>query len=204
MKAENRHGRTSRGALRTACNTTTRNGADQRPRRPKARNERKKREALQKTHTSNSRKSGTDTTLDKDGLGADFHLFHTWSIGCYRKPMFRECSVLGEFFVVADGQLDVARDDAGTLVVPRGVTRELESLRDQVFQHGGQVDGRAGADALPKPSRLEQPSHLPDRELDARLRAARFTAGTFLPLALARAAALAFARHGRFGQVQRR
>jgi len=41
---------------------------------------------------------------------------------------------LGELLVVADGELDVARDDAGLLVVARGVPRELEGLRDEVLR----------------------------------------------------------------------
>ena len=35
---------------------------------------------------------------------------------------------LGEFLVVADGQLDVARDDAGLLVVSGRVTSEFENF----------------------------------------------------------------------------
>ena len=34
----------------------------------------------------------------------------------------------GELLVVADGQLDVARHDAGLLVVPRGVSGKLKNL----------------------------------------------------------------------------
>jgi hypothetical protein len=54
---------------------------------------------------------------------------------------------LGELLVVADRQLDVARHDAPLLVVFRGVTRELEHLRREVLQDGGQVDGGAAAQA---------------------------------------------------------
>ena len=35
----------------------------------------------------------------------------------------------GELLVVADGELDVARHDAGLLVVPRGVSGKLKNLR---------------------------------------------------------------------------
>jgi len=40
---------------------------------------------------------------------------------------------LGELFVVADRELDVARHDARLLVVARGVTREFEHFGAQVF-----------------------------------------------------------------------
>eukprot|EP01046_Picozoa_sp_COSAG06_P053452 COSAG06_NODE_9248_length_1947_cov_3.209416_1_plen_156_part_00 len=57
------------------------------------------------------------------------------------------CAQLVELLVVADGQLDVARDDAGLLVVAGGVAGELEDLGAEVLEHGGQVDRRAGSDA---------------------------------------------------------
>ena len=53
-----------------------------------------------------------------------------------------------ELVVVHDGQHDVARHDALLLVVARGVAGELEDLGREVLEHGRQVDGRAGADAL--------------------------------------------------------
>ena len=54
---------------------------------------------------------------------------------------------LGELLVVADRELDVARDDARLLVVARGVAGELEDLGGEVLEDGGEVDRRAGADA---------------------------------------------------------
>ena len=54
---------------------------------------------------------------------------------------------LGELLVVADRELDVARDDARLLVVARGVAGELENLGGEVLEDGGEVDRGAGADA---------------------------------------------------------
>ena len=54
---------------------------------------------------------------------------------------------LVELFVVAHGELDVPRDDAGLLVVAGGVARELEDLGAEVLEDGGEVDRGAGADA---------------------------------------------------------
>ncbi len=53
-----------------------------------------------------------------------------------------------ELLVVADGQLDVAGDDAGALVVASGVAGQLQDLGRQVLEHGGEVDGRASSDAV--------------------------------------------------------
>ncbi|KAK0154520.1 Histone H2A [Merluccius polli] len=55
---------------------------------------------------------------------------------------------LVELLVVADGQLQVAGDDAGLLVVAGGVPGQLQDLSGQVLQHRRQVHGSSGADAL--------------------------------------------------------
>ena len=49
---------------------------------------------------------------------------------------------------VADGELEVTRDDARLLVVAGGVAGELEDLGREVLEDGGEVDGRAGTDTL--------------------------------------------------------
>ena len=54
---------------------------------------------------------------------------------------------LVELLVVADGELDVPRDDAGLLVVAGGVAGELEDLSAEVLEDGREVDRGAGADA---------------------------------------------------------
>jgi hypothetical protein len=48
---------------------------------------------------------------------------------------------LVELLVVADRQLDVARDDAGLLVVAGSVTSQLQDLGGQIFQDGRKVHG---------------------------------------------------------------
>jgi len=51
---------------------------------------------------------------------------------------------LVELLVVADSQLQVTWDDAGLLVVARGVAGQLEDLSAQILQDGPQIDGSAG------------------------------------------------------------
>ncbi len=55
---------------------------------------------------------------------------------------------LVELLVVADGELQVTRDDAGLLVVSGSVSSQFEDLGAQVLEHRGQVDWRTGTDAL--------------------------------------------------------
>ena len=55
---------------------------------------------------------------------------------------------LVQFLVVADGQLEMTRNDASLLVVAGGVACQLENFGSQVFHDGGQVDRSTGTDAL--------------------------------------------------------
>ena len=62
---------------------------------------------------------------------------------------------LVELLVVLNGKGDVTRDDPGLLVVPGGVSGELEDLSAEVLEDGGEVDagsdsGPLGVSALPQ------------------------------------------------------
>ena len=62
-----------------------------------------------------------------------------------------DCDVseeLVQLFVVADGELEMARDDTGLLVVTGGVASEFENLSGEVLEDGGEVDGSTGTDTL--------------------------------------------------------
>jgi hypothetical protein len=50
---------------------------------------------------------------------------------------------LVQFLIVANGELEMARNDAGLLVVTGSVTSQLEDFRSQVLQDRGQVNGCA-------------------------------------------------------------
>lgn len=47
---------------------------------------------------------------------------------------------LVQLLVVADGKLEMARDDTGLLVVTGGVAGQLEDLSSQVLKDGREVD----------------------------------------------------------------
>ena len=66
---------------------------------------------------------------------------------------------LVELFVVADSQLQVARDNARLLVIPGRVSRQLQDLGRQVLQHRRQVHRRAGPDSLGVVALPEQAVH---------------------------------------------
>jgi hypothetical protein len=46
-----------------------------------------------------------------------------------------------QFLIVADGELEMTRDDTGLLVVTGGVTSQLEDFSCEVFEDGSEVDG---------------------------------------------------------------
>ena len=55
---------------------------------------------------------------------------------------------LVQLLVVADGELKVARDNTGLLVVAGSVTGQLEDLSSEVLKDGSEVDGGTGTDTL--------------------------------------------------------
>lgn len=55
---------------------------------------------------------------------------------------------LVQFLIVANGQLQMTRDDTGLLVVTSGVASQLENLSSQVFENGGEIDGSTGTNTL--------------------------------------------------------
>ena len=76
---------------------------------------------------------------------------------------------LVELLVVAHGKVQVTRDDASLLVIAGRVASELQHLGAEVLEHGGEVHGRAGADARGVLALLEEAVHTADGELETRL-----------------------------------
>lgn len=48
-----------------------------------------------------------------------------------------------QFFVIADGELEMAGDDSCFLVVASCIASQLKDFSGKIFQHGGEVDGSA-------------------------------------------------------------
>jgi hypothetical protein len=78
-----------------------------------------------------------------------------------------------QLFIVANGQLDVARDDASFLVVAGGIASKLENLGGQVLEHGTKVNRSSSANARGILALLEVTVHATNGELKTRLLGAR-------------------------------
>ena len=76
---------------------------------------------------------------------------------------------LAQLLVVPDGELDVPWDDPGLLVVPGGVSGQLEDLSGEVLHDGGEVDGGTGSDPGGVLSVLQIPPHPSHGELESSL-----------------------------------
>jgi len=70
-----------------------------------------------------------------------------------------------QFFVVADGQLDVAGSDAGALVVAGSVAGKLQNLGGKVLHHSSEVDGGTATNAGGIAALAQEPRDTANREL---------------------------------------
>jgi len=62
-----------------------------------------------------------------------------------------DCDVtekLVQLFVVADGELEMAGDDAGLLVVASGITSQLEDFGSQIFKNSCEIDRGTSTNTL--------------------------------------------------------
>lgn len=76
---------------------------------------------------------------------------------------------LVQFLIVADGKLEVTRNDTGLLVVTSGVTGQLENFSSQVLQNSGEVNGSTGTDTLSVVTLTQQTVDTANREGQASL-----------------------------------
>jgi hypothetical protein len=76
---------------------------------------------------------------------------------------------LVQLLVVADGELEMAGDDTGLLVVAGSVTGQLEDLSREVLKDGGEVDGSTGTDTLGVVALAEQTVDTTDGESETSL-----------------------------------
>jgi hypothetical protein len=76
---------------------------------------------------------------------------------------------LVQLLIVADGELKMAGDDTGLLVVAGSVTSQLEDLGREVLKDGGKVDGSTGTDTLSVVALAEQTVDTTDGESETGL-----------------------------------
>ena len=74
-----------------------------------------------------------------------------------------------ELLIIAHGQLDVAGDDAGLLVVLGGIAGQLEDLGSEVLEDGADVDGGTSAHARRDACLADEACKTADRELQTGL-----------------------------------
>jgi len=84
-----------------------------------------------------------------------------------------------ELLIVADGELNMSRDDTGSLVVAGGVSSELEDLGGEVLEDRGHVHGGSASESVGEVHLSHVSGDTSDRELKSRLRrsARRFSLG---------------------------
>lgn len=71
---------------------------------------------------------------------------------------------LVQLLVVANGELQVAGDDTGLLVVTGSVASQLKNLSSKILKDGSQVDGGTSTDTLGVVALTEQTVDTTDRE----------------------------------------
>ena len=74
---------------------------------------------------------------------------------------------LVQLLVVADGQLDVARDDTDLLVVTSGVPSQLKDLSSQILENGSEVNGGTSSDTTSVAARLQLGVNTSNGELES-------------------------------------
>jgi len=76
---------------------------------------------------------------------------------------------LVQLLVVANGKLEMARDNSRLLVITGSVTRQLKNLSRQVLEDGCEIDGSTGTDTLGVVALAEQTVDTTDRECETSL-----------------------------------
>lgn len=74
-----------------------------------------------------------------------------------------------QLLIVPDGELEMARDDTGLLVVTGGVASQLEDFGSEILEHGSEVDGSAGTDTLGVVALAEETVHTTNGERETSL-----------------------------------
>jgi hypothetical protein len=73
---------------------------------------------------------------------------------------------LVQFLIVADGQLEMTRDDTGLLVIASGIAGKLEDFGGEIFKDGGEVDWSTSTDTLSVVALSQETVDTADRECE--------------------------------------
>ena len=83
-----------------------------------------------------------------------------------------DCDVTQEsvqFLIVSDGELEMAGDDTGLLVVTSSVASQLENFGSKVLKDGSEVDWSTSTDTLSVVALSQETVDTTDRECETRL-----------------------------------
>jgi len=99
---------------------------------------------------------------------------------------------LVQLLIVADGELEMAGDNTGLLVIASSVAGKFENFSSEVLENGGKVDGGAGTDTLSIVALAKKTVNTADRKCQTSL------GGTRLGVLGARGLATRLATTGHF------
>lgn len=76
---------------------------------------------------------------------------------------------LVQLLIVADGELKVAGDNTGLLIVASGVASQLKDFGSEVLENSGEIDGSTGTNTLGIVALTEETVDTTDRESETSL-----------------------------------
>ena len=76
---------------------------------------------------------------------------------------------LVQFFIVADGKLEMTRDDTGLLVVTSGIASKFEDFSREVLENGSEINGSTSTDTLGIVTLSQETVNTTNRECETRL-----------------------------------
>jgi hypothetical protein len=94
-------------------------------------------------------------------------------VNVWQDTTLRNCNVpqkLVQLLIVADGELEMTRDDTGLLVVTGGVASKFEDFSREVFKHGRKVDWGTSTDTLGVVALSQETVDTADGECEASFR----------------------------------
>ena len=93
-------------------------------------------------------------------------------VNVWQDTTLSDCDVteqLVQFLIVADGELEMTRDDTGLLVVTSGVASKFENFGSEVLKYGSEVDGGTSTETLSIVSLSQETVETTNRECKTRL-----------------------------------
>jgi hypothetical protein len=94
-------------------------------------------------------------------------------VNVWQDTTLRNCNVpqkLVQLLIVADGELEMTRDDTGLLVVTGSIASKFEDFSSEIFEHGCKVDWGTSTDTLSVVALSQETVDTADGECEASFR----------------------------------